>query len=103
MTPRVSVLIGAYNNAATLGQAIDAMLSQTVPGVELVVIDDGSSDGTADVAREEAARDNRVRLLPMPENVGIARSLNAGLEAARAPVVAVQDADDWSEPHRLRQ
>ena len=103
MTPRVSVLIGAYDSAPTLPAAIDAILGQTVADLELIVIDDGSADDSAAIADAAAARDPRVRVLRMPENVGIARSLNAGLGAARAPVVAVQDADDLSAPHRLER
>jgi glycosyltransferase involved in cell wall biosynthesis len=103
VTPRVSVLVGAFNNADTLRQAIDAMLDQTVRELEVIVIDDGSTDASADVARAAAQRDDRVRLLSMATNVGISRSLNEGLSAARAPVVAVQDADDWSEPQRLER
>lgn len=100
---RVTVLIGAYNSAATLGRAIDAILTQTVTDLELIVVDDGSRDGSADVARAAAATDRRVRLLSMGRNVGIARSLNAGIEAARAPFVAIQDADDYSDPVRLER
>jgi glycosyltransferase involved in cell wall biosynthesis len=98
-TPRVSVLIGAYNSAATLGAAIDAILGQTLTEFELIVVDDGSSDDSAAIA--EAIRDDRVRVLRMRSNVGISRSLNAGIEAASAPVIAVQDADDLSAPERL--
>jgi glycosyltransferase involved in cell wall biosynthesis len=103
MTPRVSVLIGAYDNAATLERAIDAILGQTVTDLELVVIDDGSRDATPQVIAAAVARDPRVRALPMQRNVGISRSLNEGLRAARAPVVAVQDADDYSAPERLER
>jgi glycosyltransferase involved in cell wall biosynthesis len=103
MTPRVSVLIGAYDNAATLERAIDAILGQTVTDLELVVIDDGSRDATPQVIAAAVARDPRVRALPMQHNVGISRSLNEGLRAARAPVVAVQDADDYSVPERLER
>jgi glycosyltransferase involved in cell wall biosynthesis len=103
MSPRVSVLIGAYNSAATLQEAIDAILRQTVAELELIVVDDGSADDSAAIAQAAAVRDARVRLLRMPANVGIARSLNAGLEAAAAPVVAVQDADDVSAPQRLER
>ncbi|MEJ7783122.1 MAG: glycosyltransferase, partial [Solirubrobacteraceae bacterium] len=76
MTPRVSVLIGAYNNAATLERAIDSMLAQTVSDLELLAIDDGSHDATPQVIARAAARDPRVRPLPMGRNVGISRSLN---------------------------
>jgi glycosyltransferase involved in cell wall biosynthesis len=103
MAPRVSVLIGAYNNATTLERAAQSMLAQTVSDLELLIIDDGSSDRTAEVAAAVASRDPRARVLSMPANVGIAQSLNAGLNAATAQVVAVLDADDWSEPDRLER
>jgi len=101
-SPEVTVLIGAYNSAATLQRAIDSILAQTVTELELIVVDDGSSDDSAALARRAAARDPRVRVLELGENVGISRSLNDGLRAARAPYVAVQDADDHSEPGRLQ-
>jgi len=101
--PRVTVLIGAYNSACTLQRAIDAILDQTVADLELIVVDDGSRDATPEVIAAAIARDGRVRELTMQRNVGIARSLNAGLQAARAPVVAVQDADDYSAPERLER
>jgi glycosyltransferase involved in cell wall biosynthesis len=103
VSPRVTVLIGAFNSAATLRSAIDAVLRQTMADLELIVIDDGSRDESAAIASAAAREDPRVRLLRMPENVGISRSLNAGIEAAAAPVVAVQDADDLSAPHRLER
>jgi glycosyltransferase involved in cell wall biosynthesis len=103
MAPRVSVLIGAFNNAGTLERAASSMLQQTVADLELLIIDDGSRDGTGEVAARIAAGDARARVLAMPENVGISRSLNAGLAASSAPYVAVLDADDWSEPRRLER
>jgi glycosyltransferase involved in cell wall biosynthesis len=103
MDPRITVLIGAYNHEDTLSRAVESMLVQTVEDLELIVLDDGSTDGSAEVAASLAAGDSRVRVLAMGENVGIARSLNAALREARAPVVAVQDADDWSEPTRLER
>lgn len=103
MTPRVSVLIGTYNNAATLERAARSMLDQTVSDLELLIVDDGSTDGTGEVAARIAAADRRARVLTMPSNAGIARSLNAGLATAAAPIVAVLDADDWSDPRRLER
>ncbi len=101
MLPRVSVLIGAFNNASTLAHAAESILQQTVTDLELLVIDDGSHDATPAIAARIASTDVRARVLTMPTNLGIARSLNAGLQAARAPIVAVQDADDWSSQRRL--
>ena len=97
----VSVLIGAFNNATTLEQAMRSMLDQTVRDLELIVIDDGSADDSRAVAR--AVDDPRVRVIGLDANAGIARSLNHGLREARAPVVAVQDADDWAAPERLER
>jgi glycosyltransferase involved in cell wall biosynthesis len=103
MDPRITVLIGAYNHEDTLPRAVESMLAQTVAESEVIVIDDGSTDRSSEVAESLAGEDPRVRVLRMEGNVGIARSLNAGLREARAPVVAVQDADDWSEPQRLER
>jgi glycosyltransferase involved in cell wall biosynthesis len=100
MGPRVSVLIGAYNNADTLPRAIESILSQAFEELELIVVDDGSSDDTPALVR--AIDDPRVRYLPL-EHGGISRSLNEGLREARAPFVAIQDADDYSEPARLQR
>jgi glycosyltransferase involved in cell wall biosynthesis len=102
-TPLVTVVIGAYDSARTLQRAIDAILGQTVAELELLVVDDGSRDRSAAIAREAAARDGRVRVLQMGRNVGIATSLNAAIAEARAPVVAINDADDVSAPERLER
>lgn len=102
-SPQVSVLIGAYNSAGTLQRAIDSMLAQRAVELELIVLDDGSCDDSLAIAERAAAADARVRVLAMGENVGISRSLNEGLHAARAPYVAIQDADDYSQPERLQR
>jgi len=101
MTPGISVLIGSYNNGVTLPRAMTSILSQSEANLELVVVDDGSRDTTPEVVAAIAAQDPRVRLLSLDKNVGIARSLNQAIQTARAPFVAIQDADDYSEPNRL--
>jgi glycosyltransferase involved in cell wall biosynthesis len=98
--PRITVLIGSYNNAATLPRAIRSILTQTLEDIELIVVDDGSTDATPGIAL--GTGDPRVRHLALP-HMGIAGSLNAGLTEARAPVVAIQDADDHSHPRRLER
>jgi cellulose synthase/poly-beta-1,6-N-acetylglucosamine synthase-like glycosyltransferase len=95
--------MGAYDNASTLEEAMRSILAQTVRDLELLVIDDGSRDDSRAVAERVAAADDRARVLAMERNVGISASLNAGLREARADVVAVQDADDWSAPERLER
>jgi glycosyltransferase involved in cell wall biosynthesis len=100
VTARISALIGTYNNAPTLRRAIDSVLGQSVDDLELIVVDDGSTDATPEVVA--AVDDGRVRHLSL-DHVGISGSLNAGLAEASAPVVAIQDADDWSEPERFER
>ena len=99
--PAVTVLIGAYDNESTVSRAIASILGQTEASLELIVIDDGSSDRSAAVAQEAIGSDPRGRVIRLERNVGIARSLNAGMEAAATPIVAIQDADDYSAPNRL--
>jgi glycosyltransferase involved in cell wall biosynthesis len=101
--PAVTVLIGAYESQATLPRAISSILGQTESRLELIVIDDGSRDRSARVAREVIGADARGRVMRLERNLGIARSLNEGLHAAAAPIVAIQDADDYSEARRLER
>lgn len=102
-SPAVTVLIGAYENEGTVARAVESILGQTEANLELIVIDDGSRDGSSAVAREAIGSDPRGRVMRLERNLGIARSLNAGLEAAVAPFVAIQDADDYSAPNRLER
>jgi glycosyltransferase involved in cell wall biosynthesis len=101
--PLVTAVIGSYNSAGTLQRAIDAILAQTVEDLELIVVDDGSADDSPSIARAVAERDGRVRPLALSRNVGISRSLNQAIARAAAPVVAIQDADDYSAPQRLER
>ncbi len=98
--PRVSVLIGCWNNADTVERAARSILDGTLSELELLIVDDGSTDETEQVVA--SLGDGRVRYLKLP-HMGISRSLNAGLAEARAALVAIQDADDWSEPERLER
>lgn len=95
--PRVSVVIPAYNAGATLGAAIDSVLAQSYDDVEVVVVDDGSTDTTADVLRGYG---ERVRWISQP-NAGLAGARNAGLAMARGDYIALFDADDLCHPDRL--
>lgn len=101
MPPAVTVLMSVYNAMAYLDQAMAGVLGQTLTDFELLVIDDGSSDGSAECLAGWAGRDNRVRVLTNQTNLGLIRSLNRGLDQARAPFIARQDADDVSLPQRL--
>jgi glycosyltransferase involved in cell wall biosynthesis len=99
-TPRVSVVLPAYNAAGTIRRAIDSILRQTMQDLELIVVDDGSEDCTREVV--QSMNDPRLRYVRRPHQ-GLPRTLNAGLAEARGAIVAVQDADDWSDPERLER
>jgi glycosyltransferase involved in cell wall biosynthesis len=98
--PRVSVVMSVYNGAKHLAPTIDSILAQTERDLELVVVDDGSTDATPEILRDAAARDSRVRVIEQA-NTGLTRALIAGCAAARAPYIARQDAGDLSHPRRL--
>ncbi|PWK75804.1 glycosyltransferase family 2 protein [Aminobacter sp. AP02] len=99
MQPDVSFIIAAYNAEATLRRAIDSALAQRSVSVEVIVVDDCSSDATLALARSHA--DHRVRVLPLKANRGPGGARNAGLDAARGRWVAVLDSDDAVLPDRL--
>ena len=101
-TPAVSVVMSVYNAGIYLRKAVGSVLSQTYQDLELVVINDGSTDGSGDVLDEFAASDRRVRVLHQ-ENRGLIASLNRGVAEARGPLIARMDADDVSLPHRLER
>jgi glycosyltransferase involved in cell wall biosynthesis len=92
----VSVVMPAYNVAPYLGAAIESVMDQTFTDLELIIVDDGSTDATPEIAAACAARDPRVRLLQQP-NGGISSARNLGLRAASGAVIAILDSDDmWS-------
>lgn len=97
--PVLSVLLPAYNAAATVRAAAESVLNGTSAALELIIVDDGSTDGTgAAVADLEA--DPRVRVISRP-NKGLAASLNEAIALASAPFIARMDADDVSMPDRF--
>lgn len=99
-SPKVSVVMPVHNGEEYLCDAIQSILHQTLVDLELIVIDDGSTDGTSQILHEFGENDDRVRVFNS-ERQGIVRSLNTGLELARADFVARMDADDISLPERL--
>ncbi|NOY79986.1 MAG: glycosyltransferase [Kiritimatiellaeota bacterium] len=100
--PRISVVMPTWNAEATIETAARSILDQTEPDLELVAVDDGSTDATPELLEEFSRRDPRVRLLRTPHR-GIVAALNTGLDAARAPLIARMDADDRALPERLER
>ena len=100
--PAVSVITPAYNAAAFLAQTIDSIRAQTFEDWELVVIDDGSTDGTTELVEEYQERDGRVRLLHQA-NAGPSAARNHGMREARGEFFAFLDSDDTWEPEYLER
>ncbi|HYF36620.1 MAG TPA: glycosyltransferase family A protein [Prosthecobacter sp.] len=100
----VSVVIPAYNAAGFLGKAVESAMAQSYQKLEIIVVDDGSTDNTGAVARALAARDSRVSVVSHPSRRGVAAARNLGVSQARGEWVAALDADDlWAREKIERQ
>lgn len=101
---QVSIIMGVYNCADTLGAAIESVLAQTFDSWELILCDDGSADGSARIARDyQKENPDRIRLISNEQNMGLNHTLNRCLELARGKYIARQDGDDVSLPDRLEK
>jgi glycosyltransferase involved in cell wall biosynthesis len=98
----VSVVVPAYNAAATLGEALDSVLAQTYPSWEVVVVNDGSTDSTEEIAQAYAAQDARIRVVTQ-ENGGESAARNTGIEQAQYDWLVFLDSDDWIAPTHLEK
>jgi glycosyltransferase involved in cell wall biosynthesis len=99
--PAISIAIPVFNGARFLGEAIASILEQTYGDFELIVVDDGSTDRSVEIARAYAARDARIVLITS-EHGGIAAAMNRALAVARGEYFAPMDQDDVALPHRLQ-
>jgi glycosyltransferase involved in cell wall biosynthesis len=93
------VLMSAHNDRRYLAESVGSILDQSFEDFEFLIVDDGSTDGSSEVLRSIC--DSRVQLITSPQNIGLTRSLNVGLDRARGRYVARMDADDVAEPTRL--
>jgi glycosyltransferase involved in cell wall biosynthesis len=99
----VTVLLSTHNDLRLLPQAVESILAQTLADFEFLIIDDGSTDGTAEYLAGVCGEDPRVRVLRNETNIGLTRSLNLGIASARGQYLARLDADDVSAPKRLER
>lgn len=99
MSIEVSVIIPAYNTEQYIAKAIESALAQTLADIEVIVVDDCSTDNTVQII--ESFKDPRLRLLLNSENLGAGGARNRAIEAAQGKWIAVLDSDDWYAPQRL--
>ena len=99
---RVSIIIPVYNIKPFLPEALDSVLRQTYKNLEIIVIDDGSTDGSSKVCEEYANKDKRIKLIQQP-HMGLSAARNTGLNLMTGEVVAFLDSDDACHPDFIRK
>lgn len=100
MEPKISIIIPVYNKEKYLRKCIDSIVSQTYEDIELVIVNDGSTDNSLKICTEYARKDKRIVLINK-ENGGLVSARKAGAKVARGEYITSVDADDWIEKHRL--
>lgn len=98
----VSVIIPIYNVEKYLSHCLDSVCAQTLQNIEIICVDDGSSDNSANILATYAQKDKRIKVITQP-NGGYGKAVNAGLEKARGEYIAILESDDWIEPDMYEQ
>lgn len=100
----VSVILPTYNGVKYIKRAIESVLAQSFFDWELIIVDDGSSDNTEDIAKEYAGKDQRITYIKNDINLGIQKSLNKGLKEAKGKYIArIDDDDEWIDKDKLKK
>lgn len=100
---KVSVIIPTYNRSHLLPRAIDSVLSQTFTNFELIIIDDGSTDGTKEVVSKYQKKDNRIKYIKHEINMGGNKARNTGIKSSRGDYISFLDSDDEWLPNKLEK
>lgn len=100
---KVSILVAVYNAETYLSTCLDSLLGQTESDIQIICVDDASTDSSWKILTDYAARDSRICLLRMEQNSGQAKARNRGLQLADGEWIAMVDSDDWLSPDALEQ
>lgn len=100
---KISVLLPVYNVEAYVAEALESIQAQTFTDIEIVVVDDGSTDKTLRIVERIASTDLRIKVVRTPRNLGLPLALNLGLRFCQAPFIARMDGDDIALPTRLEK
>lgn len=102
--PLITVVMPNYNGHSFVEQAIDSVLNQTYPNFELLVVDDCSKDDSLQLIQQKAQSDDRIRVIALEHNAGVANARNVGIKEAKGEYIALLDNDDlWTEDKLERQ
>ena len=96
MKPKVSILVPCYNVEKYLKQCLDSIVNQTLKDIEIIVINDGSTDSTLNIIKSYAKQDKRIKIIDK-ENEGYGKSMNQGLDAATGKYIGIVESDDWAD------
>jgi len=94
----LTVIVPAYNGEKTIERAVNSLLCQTLQNLEIIIVNDGSKDNTAQIADRYASQDPRVRVIHKEKNEGLSAGRNSGMAVARGEYITFLDCDDWVEP-----
>ncbi len=97
----VSILISVYNSEHTIENSVDSIINQTYNNLEILILNDGSTDNTSKILEKLSLKDNRVKLFSNKENLGLTKSLNVLIKHSTNNIIARHDADDISYPNRI--
>lgn len=100
---KISVLVPVYNVEPYLAQCLESICAQTLRELEVVCVDDASTDGSLSILREFAERDQRVKVVQAPENGGLSRTRNLAMSYAQGEYLVLVDSDDWLETDLLEE
>ena len=100
--PSVSILVPCYNVEKYLNQCLDSIVNQTLKDIEIICINDGSTDSTLDIIKSYADKDKRVKIIDKP-NEGYGKSMNRGLDAATGEYVGIVESDDWVDTDMFKK
>lgn len=101
MTPKLSILVPVYNVEEYLAQALSSLVSQTLQDLEIICINDGSTDGSLAIIQRFAKKDSRISIIDK-KNTGYGDSMNLGLKKAKGEYVGILEPDDWVEPNAFK-
>ena len=99
----VSVLLSTYNSESTIEESLISLLNQTYKNLEILIVDDGSTDNTEEICKKFQLNDERILLFSNKKNIGLTKSLNSLAQKASGSLIARQDADDVSLPERIEK
>jgi len=101
--PKVSVVMPVFNGERYLKESIESILNQTFKDFEFIIVDDGSTNRTAEILKDYTKRDPRIKIITNEKNIGLTKSLNKAIKIVQGEYIARQDADDVSLPQRLEK